>query len=87
VYEVVFGEFVRWILHELDKGDQEAPRMRTVHDDSLEEHTSDLLLYGFRVRLGEQIQQSAAEIVRVTVRETQLISDSVQKYVSENDSK
>ena len=42
----------------------------------------DLLLNSFRVGFGEQIQQHATEIMRVTVRKSQLIGDGIEKQVT-----
>lgn len=53
-------------------GDEQAPRMRSVDDESLEQHARDLLLHDLLLRLGEQRQQRAREVVRVRVRVAQL---------------
>jgi hypothetical protein len=44
VDEVVFPEFVGWILDQLDEGDQQSPWMWTVHNQTFEQYARDLLL-------------------------------------------
>ena len=41
--------------------------MRSVDNESFKENSSDLLLNGLLVGLGEQVQQRAREVVGVTV--------------------
>lgn len=55
--EVVLPELVHRVFDELDEGYEEAPRVRAVHDEPLEQHSGDLLLDGLRVGLREQIKQ------------------------------
>lgn len=69
------------VLDELDEGDEKTPRMRSVDNEPLQQHTCDLLLDRFRVRLGKQVEQRAAEIVRVAVGIAQLIGYGVQKQI------
>lgn len=75
-------ELVDWILDELNEGDEQAPRMRSVHDQPLKQHSGDLLLNRFGVGLGEQVQQSAAEVMRVAIRIAQLVGNSIQEQVA-----
>lgn len=51
--------------------------MRSVYDQPFEQDPCDLLLNRFRVRFGEKIKQSAAEVMRVNVRIPQLVGYSV----------
>lgn len=56
--------------------------MRTVYDETLKQHAGDLLLDRLGVRLGEQVEQRAAEVVRVRVRVSHLVGDRIQKQVA-----
>ena len=49
--ELVLPELVVGVLDELDEGDEEAPRVGTVHDQALKQDAGDLLLDGLGVRL------------------------------------
>ena len=40
--ELVVPELIHGVLDELDEGDEEAPRVRPVHDQTLQEHPRDL---------------------------------------------
>lgn len=82
MYKFVRPELVRRVLDQLDKGDEEAPRMRSVDDQSFEKDPGDLLLYRLRIRFSEQIEERAAEVMRMTVRIPQLICYGVQKQVT-----
>lgn len=57
-------------------------RVGAVHDEPLEQDPGDLLLNHLRLRLGEQIEQHAAEVVRVLVGVPELVRDSVEEEVS-----
>lgn len=46
VHKLVVPELVDGVLDQLDEGDQQAPRMRSIDDESLHQHTRDLLLEG-----------------------------------------
>ena len=70
------------VLDEFDESDEESPRMRPVYDEALEQDAGDLLLNRLDVRLGEEIEQRAGEVVRVRVGITQLIRDRVEEQVS-----
>lgn len=82
VHKLVLPKLVGRILDELDERDQQAPRMRPIHDQPLEQHSGYLLLDGLGVGLGEQIEQGAAEVVRVAVGIAQLIGDRVEKQIA-----
>ena len=77
--KLVIPEFELWVLDELDEGDEETPWVRTIDDEPFQEDARHLLLDRFRVRLGEQIEQRAAEVVRVAVRIAQLVGNSIQE--------
>lgn len=44
VSEVISPEVVAWILDQLNEGDQQAPGVWSVHNQTLQQHTGDLLL-------------------------------------------
>lgn len=56
--------------------------MRSVDNESFQQNSSDLLLNGFGIGLGEQIEKSATEVMGVRIGVTQLIGDRVQEEVS-----
>lgn len=53
-----------------------------MHDETLQQDAGDLLLYHLRLGLGEQVQQNAAEIVRMLVGVPELVGDGVEEEVS-----
>ena len=63
-------EQIFWVFDELDEGDQQAPRVRTVDDESFQKHPSDLFLDFFVGGFGEEIEQRTRKIMRVGVGET-----------------
>jgi len=82
VDKVVAPELEDGVLDEFNEGDEQTPGVRTVDDESLEEHASYLLLYRLSIRLRKQIEQRAVEVVRVTVWVAQLVSDGIQEQVA-----
>lgn len=56
--------------------------MRAVYDKPLEQDPRDLLLNHLGLCLGEQVEQHAAEVVRVLVRVAKLIGHGVEEEVS-----
>lgn len=56
-------------------------RVRTVYDQPLQKDAGDLLLHHLRLRLGEQVQQYTAEVVRVLVGVAQLIRHCVEEEI------
>lgn len=82
VHKLVAPELVHGVLDQLDEGDEETPRVRAVDDQPLEQHPGDLLLHGLRISFSEQVQQAAAEVMRVAVGVAQLIGDRVQEEVT-----
>jgi len=75
-------ELELWVLDEFDERDEKTPRMRSVDDEPLQQDTRDLLLDRLGVCLGKQVEQSAAEVMGVTVGVAQLVGHGVQKQVS-----
>ena len=73
VHELVGPELEGGVLDELYKGDEEAPGVRPVHDQPLQEHPGDLLLDGLGVGLGEEVEEAAGEVVGVGVGVAQLV--------------
>ena len=57
-------------------------RVGAVHDEPLQQDARDLLLDHLRLRLGEQVQQHAAEVVRVLVGVPELVRHGVQEEVA-----
>lgn len=53
-----------------------------MHDEPLEQDAGDLLLDHLRLRLREQVEQHAAEVVRVLVGVPQLVGHGVQEEVT-----
>ena len=70
------------VLDELNEGDEQSPGVWSVDNESLQQHPCDLLLDGLRVGLSKQVEHGAGEVVRVTVRVTQLVGDGVQEQVA-----
>ena len=52
--KLVLPEVISGILDELDQGNEQSPRMRSVHYQPLKENSHDLLLNGFSIGLGKQ---------------------------------
>ena len=42
--EIKVPKAISWVFDEFDKGDEKAPRIRTIDDETLKKDTSDLLL-------------------------------------------
>eukprot|EP00976_Prorocentrum_cordatum_P040762 827877-Prorocentrum_minimum.AAC.2 len=63
-------------------GAQRAPGVRAVDDEALQQHARDLLLDNLVLRLREQEQQHAREVVRVVVRVAQLVRHRVEQQVA-----
>ena len=80
--ELVVPELELWVLDEFNERDEQTPRVRSVDNQPLQQHACYLLLNRFRVGFSEQIEQSTAEVVRVTVRISQLIGNGVQEQIS-----
>ena len=53
-----------------------------MHDEPLQQDARDLLLDHLRLRLGEQVKQHAAEVVRVLVGVPELVRHGVQEEVA-----
>lgn len=75
-------ELVDGIFDQLNKSDQQSPRMRAVHDQSFQKYASDLLLNCLRVGLGKQMQHRTAEVVRVAVGIAQLVRNRIQEQIA-----
>lgn len=56
-------------------------RVRAVHDEPLEQDAGDLLLDHLRLGLREQVEQHAAEVVRVLVGVPELVGHGVEEEV------
>mmetsp|Transcript_25110 Transcript_25110/g.82321 ORF Transcript_25110/g.82321 Transcript_25110/m.82321 type:complete len:315 (-) Transcript_25110:2287-3231(-) len=75
-------EGVPRIFYKLDECDEESPGVRAVHDEALEEHSCDLFLHDFLRSFGEELEKDAGKVVRVVVREAELVGDGVEKEVA-----
>jgi len=75
-------EVVGLVLDELDEGDEQPPRVRAVHNQTLQQDTSDLLLDCLCIGLREEGEQGTAEIVGVAVGVPQLVCYGIQEQVA-----
>ena len=82
MHKLVFPEVVRRVLYQLNESDEQPPGVRSVHNESFQQHPSDLLLDGFSVGFGKERQQCTAEIVGVAVWIAQLIGDGIEEQVT-----
>lgn len=57
-------------------------RVGAVNDEPLQQDAGDLLLHHLRLGLGEQVEQHAAEVVRVLVGVPELVRHRVQEEVA-----
>mmetsp|Transcript_10100 Transcript_10100/g.24108 ORF Transcript_10100/g.24108 Transcript_10100/m.24108 type:complete len:339 (+) Transcript_10100:48-1064(+) len=80
-HEAVVPKLVASVLDQLYEGNQQAPRVRSVHDEALQQDSGDLLPHHLVAGVGEEVQQDAAEVVRVRVRVAQVVRDGPQKQV------
>lgn len=81
MYKFMSPELVNGILDKFNERDEKTPRMRTVYDQPFQQHPCNLLLYSFRVGFSEQVQEAAAEIVRVAVRIPKLVGNRIEEQV------
>lgn len=56
--------------------------MWSIHNQTLQEYTSDLLLCEILLAFYKQIQQNAAKVMCMTIRIAQLICNSTQEQVT-----
>lgn len=75
-------EIIPGIFNELDKCDEQAPGMGPVHDEPLQENSSDLLLHNLLCSLCKEVKQHTREVVRVVVGVAQLVGDCIKKQVA-----
>lgn len=80
--ELMAPEVVVAILDQFNEGNQKTPRMWAIDDQSFKKYSSDLLLNGFLICLGKQIQQGAREVLRMAVWISQLISNTIKEKVA-----
>mmetsp|Transcript_3880 Transcript_3880/g.9769 ORF Transcript_3880/g.9769 Transcript_3880/m.9769 type:complete len:403 (-) Transcript_3880:512-1720(-) len=81
-HESILPQLVPWVSDEFDEGDEEAPGVRTVHYQTLQQHPGDLFLYDLLFALCEEVEQHAAEVVRVGVGVSQLVGDGREEEVA-----
>ena len=77
--EGVGPEVVAGVLDELNKCHKQPPGVGPVDDQALKEHPCDLLLDHVHLRLRENEEQDAGEVVRVVVRIPQLVGHGVEE--------
>lgn len=82
VDEIVVPKLELRVFNQFNESDEQAPRMRSVHDESLQQNSRDLLLDRLGVGFEKQVEQRAAEVVRVAVRIAQLVGDGVKEQVT-----
>lgn len=82
MHKFVIPEFESRIFDQLNKGDEKTPRMWSVHNQSLQQDPSDLLLDGLSVGLSKEVQHGAAKVVRVAVGVPQLVGNGIQEKVA-----
>lgn len=82
LHKLVTPELERGILDELNESDEQSPRMRAVHYQSLQQDSSDLLLDGLCIGLRKEVKEGAAEVVSVTVGVAQLIGDCIEEQIA-----
>lgn len=82
MHKLVMPELELWVLDEFNERYEKTPRMRSVDDEALQQDARDLFLDRLRVCLGKQVQQSAAEVMCVTVGVAQLVGYGIQKQIS-----
>ena len=80
--KLVLPEVISGILDELNEGNEQSPRMRSVHYQPLQENSSDLLLNGFSIGLGKQRQQGTAEVVGVAIGIAKLVGNGIQEEIA-----
>ena len=82
VYKLVLPEVVSWVLDEFDKSDEQTPWVRTIHYESLEQNSRDLLLNGLSIGLRKQREESTAEVVGVAIGIAKLVGNGIQEEVT-----
>ncbi|RNA24402.1 hypothetical protein BpHYR1_020998 [Brachionus plicatilis] len=82
MHKLMIPEFKLRIFDQLNKSDQESPRMRSVHNQPFQQHPGNLFLNGFGVCLGEQIEQNASKVMSVTVWIAELIGNGIDEQVA-----
>src|SRR5690242_8892059 len=75
-------EVVVIVLNQFNERDEQAPRVWSLRDQSLEQDARDLLLHNFELSLGEQEEQQATKVVRVVVGVAQLIGNGAEQPVA-----
>lgn len=73
---------VPWILDQLNEGDEKTPGMRSIYNQSLQQHPCDLLLYNFKISLRKKVKKNTREVVCMVVGIAQLVGHSIKEQVS-----
>jgi len=82
VDEFVVPKLEDRILYQLNKRNQQTPRVRSIDNQPLQQHPRDLLLNGLSIGFGKQAQQYTAKVMCVTVGIAELIGDGVNEQVT-----
>ena len=82
VDKLVLPEVVSGVLNEFNEGDEQSPRMRAVYYQPLQENSSDLLLNGFSIGLGEQREKGTTEVVGVVIGIAKLVGNGIQEEIT-----
>lgn len=69
------------VLDQLDKGGQQAPRMRSVYNQAFQKHSGHLLFDSLGLTR-EQMEERSAKEARVAVGITQMICNGTQQSVA-----
>lgn len=71
-----------WVLDELNESNEQAPRVRPVHNETFQQDSCYLLLDSFSVCFSKKVEECATEVVSVAVGITQLVGYCIQEQIS-----
>lgn len=80
--EGLLPESVARVLNKLNESDQQAPGVRPMNNQTLQQHSRDLLHNDRLLRLQKEVKQNATEVVRVVIRVAKLVCNGVQHIVA-----
>lgn len=66
-----------WILDQFNESDQQAPWMRSVDNQSLQQDSSDLFLNRLSIGLRKEIQESTREVVSECIWIPKLVGNGI----------
>lgn len=73
---------VVWVLDQLNKRDEQTPRMWSIDNQTLQQHTGNLLLCNILFAFHKQIQQDTAKVMCMTIRIAQLVRNGTQEQIT-----